>query len=132
MSSLVLELKQGETMVLNGALIRFQTKTRLELHGYARFLFGKQLLRVEDVTTPARQVYYGLQQAYLGPDEAREAALAQVHEMMADYIKEGQTQGDWAAWRALCVEPTMLAALKHGRRIIQAETKGGGAHDVHK
>lgn len=124
MSALVLELKQGEMMVLNGALIKFQTKTRLELHGHARFLFGKQLLRLEDATTPARQAYYALQQAYLSPDETRAASLAQVREMMSDLIKEGQTQGDWPSWRALCEEPTMLAALKLGRQMIQAESTG--------
>ena len=44
MSNLVLELRQGETMIVNGAPIRFRTKTRLELTARARFLFGKQIM----------------------------------------------------------------------------------------
>ena len=31
MSNLVLEIKPGEMMVVNGAAIRFRTKTRIEL-----------------------------------------------------------------------------------------------------
>ena len=121
MSSLVLELKQGETMILNGVFIRFQTKTRLELHGPARFLFGKQLLHAYEVTSPMREVYYALQQAYVGPDEAREAALAHVHEMIASRQQTNEGGLNWAGLRDLCVEPSLLAALKLGRQMIQLE-----------
>ena len=41
MSNLVLELRQGDVMVINGAPIRFRTKSRIELTAKARFLFGK-------------------------------------------------------------------------------------------
>lgn len=121
MSSLVLELKQGETMILNGAFIRFQTKTRLELHGHARFLFGKQLLHAHEVTSPVREVYYALQQAYLGPDEDREVALQHVHDMISRHQQQNADGLNWVGLRELCVEPTLLAALKLGRQMIQLE-----------
>ena len=121
MSSLVLELKQGETMILNGVFIRFQTKTRLELHGHARFLFGKQILRSEDVTSPAREAYYALQQAYVGPDEEREAAVAHVHDIVASHQQNDKVGLNWSGLRDLCTEPTLLAALKLGRQMIQLE-----------
>ena len=44
MSNLVLELRQGEVMIVNGAPIRFRTKSRIELTAKARFLFGKQIM----------------------------------------------------------------------------------------
>jgi hypothetical protein len=44
MSTLVLELRQGEVMIVNGAPIRFRTKSRIELTAKARFLFGKQIM----------------------------------------------------------------------------------------
>ena len=44
MSNLVLELRQGEMMIVNGAPIRFRTKSRIELTAKARFLFGKQIM----------------------------------------------------------------------------------------
>ena len=44
MSKLVLELRQGEMMIVNGAPIRFRNRTRIELTAKARFLFGKQIM----------------------------------------------------------------------------------------
>jgi flagellar protein FlbT len=75
MSALILELKQGESMILNGAVIRFKTRTRLELNTQARFLFGKQIMAAEEAVTPATRLYYALQTAYIGPADARAAAL---------------------------------------------------------
>jgi len=54
MSNLVLELRQGEVMILNGAPIRFRIKSRIELSAKARFLFGKQIMPVDQADSPAR------------------------------------------------------------------------------
>jgi flagellar protein FlbT len=56
MSTLVLELRQGEVMIVNGAPIRFRTKARLELTAKARFLFGKQIMSPDQADTPARPI----------------------------------------------------------------------------
>ena len=71
-SNLVLELRPGETMVVNGASIRFSTKSRLELTAHARFLFGKQIMPPDEADSPARQIYFALQSAYIGADDERE------------------------------------------------------------
>ena len=60
MSTLVLELRQGDLMVVNGAPIRFRTRARLELTAHARFLFGKQIMAPEQANTPARRLYFAL------------------------------------------------------------------------
>ncbi len=75
MSNLVLELRQGETMIVNGAPIRFRTKTRLELTARARFLFGKQIMSPVQADSPARRIYFALQTAYIGTEEEREGGL---------------------------------------------------------
>ena len=38
MSTLVLELRQGDMMIVNGAPIRFRNRARIELTARARFL----------------------------------------------------------------------------------------------
>ena len=60
MSSLVLELRQGEVMIVNGAPIRFRTKSRIELTAKARFLFGKQIMPADQADSPARRIYFAL------------------------------------------------------------------------
>ena len=75
MSRLVLELRPGEMMIINGAPIRFCSRARIELMAHARFLFGKQIMPPETADTPARQLYLALQAAYVGTDEERVRGL---------------------------------------------------------
>ena len=85
MSVLVLELRQGDVMILNGAPIRFRTKSRIELTAKARFMFGKQILRAEEADTPARRIYFAFQTAYIGTNEERDAALIRVRGLIDEF-----------------------------------------------
>jgi flagellar protein FlbT len=85
MSTLVLELRQGDLMVINGAPIRFRNRTRIELTAKARFLFGKQLMTPEAANTPARRIYFALQTAYIGDEDEREAGLAAARQLIAEF-----------------------------------------------
>src|SRR5882757_5565021 len=71
MSGLVLELRPGEAMIINGALVRFRTRSRIELVAKARFMFGKQIMAPEQADSPARRIYFALQTAYVGEEEER-------------------------------------------------------------
>ena len=85
MSTLVLELRQGEMMIVNGAPIRFRTKTRLELTAHARFLFGKQIMAPDEVDSPARRIYFALQSAYIGTEEERAGGIAVARPLIAAF-----------------------------------------------
>src|ERR1700712_1147558 len=85
MSNLVLELRQGETMIINGAPIRFRSKARIELTTHARFLFGKQIMTPEHADSPARRIYFALQLAYIGTDDERVRGMEQVRATVADF-----------------------------------------------
>lgn len=85
MSNLVLELRQGEVMILNGAPIRFRTKSRIELTAKARFLFGKQIMPVEQADSPARRIYFALQSAYIGSDDERPGGLEAARDLIAAF-----------------------------------------------
>ncbi|WP_234731782.1 flagellar biosynthesis repressor FlbT [Acidocella facilis] len=122
MSSLVLELKQGESMILNGAVIRFKTRTRLELNSHARFLFGKQIMSAEDATSPLRQAYFALQQAYISDEEERPEALQRARDNIRRLMGEAPEaqREDWSALLRLTSEETVLDALKRARQMIRA------------
>lgn len=85
MSNLVLELRQGDMMIVNGAAIRFRNKTRIELTSRARFLFGKQIMRPEQADSPARRIYLALQSAYVGCEAERPRALEQARHLIAQF-----------------------------------------------
>ncbi|CAG4921943.1 unnamed protein product [Acidocella sp. C78] len=124
MSVLVLELRQGDIMVLNGAPIRFRTKSRIELTAKARFMFGKQILRPDEVNTPAKQIYFALQTAYIGTTEERESALLRARELIEQF-KQATTSplAREILDRALeCAKADdCYEALKLSRRIMRHE-----------
>jgi flagellar protein FlbT len=90
MSNLVLELRQGEVMIVNGTPIRFRNKTRIELTAKARFLFGKQIMSPEQADSPARRIYFALQSAYIGVEEERTMGLTSARELI-DHFKAATT-----------------------------------------
>src|SRR3954470_13588608 len=85
MSNLVLELRQGEMMIINGAPIRFRTKSRIELTAKARFLFGKQIMAPDQADSPARRIYFALQSAYIGSDDERANGLGAARDLIGAF-----------------------------------------------
>jgi flagellar protein FlbT len=124
MSNLVLELRQGEVMIVNGAPIRFRTKTRIELTAKARFLFGKQIMPPDQADTPARRIYFALQAAYIGTEEERGPSLEAARELVAAF-KSATTsaQAREILDRALAAAEAddCYRALKLVRRVIHHE-----------
>ena len=124
MSNLVLELRQGEMMIVNGAPIRFRTKSRIELTAKARFLFGKQIMPPDQADSPARRIYFALQSAYIGSATERLQGLAAAREFIASF--QQATTSELAREildRALASAEAddCYQALKLARRIIRHE-----------
>lgn len=124
MSNLVLELRLGEIMILNGAPMRFRTRSRIELTAKARFLFGKQIMLQDQVDSPARRIYFAIQSAYIGAESERKIGLAAARTFIADFQKA--TTSDTV--RRILDEALIAAeeddcyqALKLVRRIMQHE-----------
>lgn len=124
MSTLVLELRQGDLMVVNGAPIRFRSRTRIELAARARFLFGKQIMAPEGANTPARRIYFALQTAYIGADEERAGGRDAAQALIAEF-QEATTS---AMARDLLAQALAAAeaddgytALKLARRVMRHE-----------
>ena len=124
MSTLVLEMRQGDLMVVNGAPIRFRNRTRIELTAKARFLFGKQILGPDQANTPARRIYFALQTAYIGDEQEREIGL----QLARGLIEEFQSATTSVLARemldralAAAEADECYAALKLARRVMRHE-----------
>jgi len=141
MSNLVLELRQGEVMIVNGAPIRFRTKSRIELTAKARFLFGKQIMPPDQVDSPARRIYFALQSAYIGDDDERPRGLVAARQLIADFqavTTSGLAREILDRALALAEADDCYQALKLTRRIIRHEDavlgrtpSYGAGHDGH-
>lgn len=124
MSTLVLELRQGDMMVVNGAPIRFRNRARIELAARARFLFGKQIMPPGAADTPARRIYFALQTAYIGTEEERQGGLADARLLIADFMEATTSPSCQALLGealAAAEADDCYAALKIARRIMRHE-----------
>lgn len=124
MSTLVLELRQGDLMVVNGAPIRFRNRTRIELAAKARFLFGKQIMPPEAATTPARRIYFALQTAYIGTEEERPGGLRAARALIGDFqVATTSVLAQEMLRQALTLAEAddCYQALKLARRVMRHE-----------
>ena len=60
-------LRSGERLYLNGAVIRVDRKTTIELLNDAAFLLESHVMQAADATTPFRQIYFAVQIALMDP-----------------------------------------------------------------
>jgi flagellar protein FlbT len=137
MSNLVLELRQGDMMVVNGAAIRFRMRTRIELTAHARFLFGRQIMAPTEADTPARRIYYALQTAYIGDEQERRDGLAEAEGLIAAFNAATTSQsavalldGALACARAdKCYHALRLArrVVRHEDAVLGRDAPGGAA-----
>lgn len=82
---LVLELRAGDRMLVNGAALQFKTRTSVMLSNHARFLFGKQIMAPEEANTPARRIYFAIQGAYVCQESERPAVMQAACDLVEEY-----------------------------------------------
>ena len=67
---LKLSLKPGEKFVVNGAVIQNGDRRGVLLwQNKASVLRGKDIMQIEDVTTPARHIFFPVMMMYLDPSD---------------------------------------------------------------
>lgn len=124
MPNLVLELRQGEMLIINGAPIRFRTRAVIELTAHARFLFGKQIMAPTEANSPARRIYFALQTAYIGTDDERAVALRTALDLITEF-KQATTSSEAReildAAMICAEEDECYEAIKFAKRIIRHE-----------
>ena len=68
-----ISLRCGEKLYINGAVLRVDRKVSLELPNDATFLLEAHVMKVEDATTPLRQLYFMIQIMLMNPNDSTEA-----------------------------------------------------------
>ncbi|WP_026606647.1 flagellar biosynthesis repressor FlbT [Methylocapsa acidiphila] len=68
-----ISLRAGEKVYINGAVLRAQRKVSLELLNDATFLLEAHVMKVEDATTPLRQLYFIVQIMLMNPTDSTSA-----------------------------------------------------------
>lgn len=66
--ALRITLRDGEKMILNGAVLRAVGRTQLCLENGAAILRGRDVMTPEEANTPAKRLYFACMMAYIDPD----------------------------------------------------------------
>ena len=79
-------MRDGERIVVNGAVLRSLGRTSLSIESKATILKGRDLMDAADATTPARRLYHACIAAYVDPEGGalhQDRMLAALAEVMA-------------------------------------------------
>lgn len=66
-------LRAREKIYVNGAVIRVDRKTTLELLNEATFLLENHVMQTKDATTPMRRIYFAIQVMLMDPSASEQA-----------------------------------------------------------
>lgn len=66
--TLRISLRDGEKMIVNGAVMRSVGRTDLVVENNVSLLRGREVMAVEDAVTPARRLYFACMMAYIDPE----------------------------------------------------------------
>lgn len=123
---LKLSLKPGETFVLNGAVIQNGDRRNvLVLQNQASVLRERDIMQPQDVTSPARRVYFPLMMMYLDAAEAPRYA-AQFTERLGEFSGAAPNpalQAQCLSISRLVVEKDTYKALMLCRKLIEDEDR---------
>ncbi len=67
---MMIHLKRGEKLYVNGAVLRVDRRTSLEFLNDVSFLLENHVMQVENATTPLRQLYFVVQTMLMDPGNA--------------------------------------------------------------
>lgn len=121
---LKLDLKTGVRLVINGAVIEnIGPNTKLLVHNESSILREKEILSVDDSTTPASRAYFALQCAYMFPQE-KEKYLELFQKLMTDYIKALPSASEISDHISLALdEGKLYKALKGAQDLVRHEAQ---------
>ncbi|HSK38323.1 MAG TPA: flagellar biosynthesis repressor FlbT [Arenibaculum sp.] len=83
--SLKIRLAPDERIVINGALIQADGRCSLVFLNNSSFLTEKHIMRPAEASTPARRIYYMIQNSYMANDAERPPILATLHDLIGDF-----------------------------------------------
>ena len=123
--SLRISLRDGEKMIVNGAVLRATGRTQFVIENQVSILRDREVMRPEEATTPARRLYFACMMAYIDSSN-----LSEHQDQIIDRLRDllGALESDEA--RAACIRfaslvaaPDFYRALAECRSLISYETE---------
>jgi flagellar protein FlbT len=84
--TLRISLKDGEKMIVNGAVLRAVGRTDLVVENQVSLMRGREVMTPEEATTPARRLYFACMLAYIGGEEGLSAQQDAIVQLLGDLV----------------------------------------------
>lgn len=116
-------LRAGEKIYVNGAVLRVDRKVSLELMNDVTFLLEAHVMKVEDATTPLRQLYFIVQIMLMNPTggEAARDMFDQSMRSLLSISKDAPLAAGLRAVESLVDADRAFEALKAIRALFSLE-----------
>jgi flagellar protein FlbT len=96
--TLRISLRNGEPVIVNGAVLRAVGRTDLVVENEATILRGRDVMKPEEATSPARQLYFACMMAYIDP-----ADLARHQQVLLARLESLMLALETAEAKAVCI-----------------------------
>lgn len=121
--SLKITLRDGEKMVINGAVLRSVGRTEIHVENHAAILRGREVMSPEEATTPARKLYFACMMACIQPDQT-EMYQDQILILLGDLLDAFEAPGAkvaCASFARLIATGNFYRALDECRSLLDYE-----------
>ena len=125
MGNIRLYLRANEKIYINGAVIRFDRKTSIELLNDVSFLLENHVMQVEDAKTPMRQLYFVVQMMLMDPAniDAPKRLFDSMIKSLSNSVTNPQLREGICAVEADIGTGDTFKALKTIRGLFEVEAK---------
>ncbi|EQB18170.1 MAG: flagellar biosynthesis repressor FlbT [Novosphingobium lindaniclasticum] len=96
--TLRISLRNGEPVIVNGAVLRAVGRTDLVVENETTILRGRDVMKPEEATSPARQLYFACMMAYIDP-----ADLSRHQQVLLARLEALMTALETAEAKAVCI-----------------------------
>jgi flagellar biosynthesis repressor protein FlbT len=120
---MMIHLKKGEKLFINGAVIRLDRRGSIELLNDAQFLLETHIMQPEKATSPLRRLYFIVQTMIIDPANAHmttELFLAQVRQICS-HLRSPFYAEHLGSIEKLIRSEEFFEALKALRRLFKQE-----------
>lgn len=118
-----LSLRAGGKVYINGAVLRVDRKTSLEILNDATFLLEQHVMQAEEATTPLRQLYFVAQTMLIDPEAGRGGRVVfdESHRLLLDNFEHPHIRAGLNTVGELMEAGRTLDAMKAIRALIPVE-----------
>lgn len=117
-----ISLRDGEALVVNGAMLRSKGRTELVIENKVALLRGREIMAPEEATSTARRLYFATMMAYLGDEpEAHKNQVIDELTLLIPAMNSDAGRAAYVRFARLVAEGNYYRGLAACRVLIELE-----------